>query len=421
MSVRLTNRLFGSHPIAAHCPGPLSDSFRAFCDIVTSQTRRPCACPEATIITWNSGDRPAKPCGLLERSLARFGVPAMVLGRGVAPWTNRMKFALTAEALERVETPLVIGADSCDAVFCDDPQLAVERFCRHFTCDLVFQSTGSRCWPELPEFVAFESSLPWAAVARGRHWLNSGLFIGRTEFLRSYFRRLAAEPPVVGYEWSDQAVIKRTWPEFYPRVQIDYLSLIFQWFNESSANLLIEGSPAPRHEQLLQILRPLGEGLVGAEIGVYDGTTSAALLNGLPRLRLWMVDPWRPYAGDSELGALDQAAFDRALARAEWWTLAAAERRFILRKPSLEAAERFAAESLDFAFIDANHLYENVCADLRAWWPKIRRGGVLAGHDYGIGRDAAGRWGVRRAVDEFCVDAQRTVRVGQDGVWWVER
>jgi len=30
MSLRLTNRLFGSHPIAAHCPGPLSDSFRVF-------------------------------------------------------------------------------------------------------------------------------------------------------------------------------------------------------------------------------------------------------------------------------------------------------------------------------------------------------------------------------------------------------
>jgi predicted O-methyltransferase YrrM len=421
MSLRLTNRLFGSHPIAAHCPGPLSDSFRVFCDLVLSQPPRRCSCPDATVITWNSGTRPAKPCGLLERSLDRLGIPTLVLGRGTTAWNNRLKFALTAEALERVETPLVIGADSCDVVFCDDPGLAVERFRRHFTCDLLFNASGSRCWPDLPEFVEFESAMPMAAVAQQRHWLNSGLFIGRTEFLRGYFRRLAEEPPVPGYERSDQAVIKRTWPEFYPRVQLDYLSLIFQWFNESSANLTIERTLAPRQEQLLRIVRPLGERLVGAEIGVYDGGTSAALLNGLPELRLWMIDPWRPYEGKSELGVLDQAAFDRARARAEWWTLPAAERRFVLREPSLEAAQRFAAESLDFAFIDGNHLYEHVRADLHAWWPKIRAGGLLSGHDYGICRDATGQWGVRRAVDEFAGNVRRAVQVGDDGVWWIER
>lgn len=421
MSVRLTNRLFGSHPIAAHCPGPLSDSFRVFCDVVISQTPRRFSCPDATVVTWHSGERPAKPCGLLERSLERLGVPALVLGRGTKAWNNRMKFALTAEALQRVHTPLVIGADSCDVVFCDDPGLAVERFCRHFTCDLLFNATGSRCWPDLPEFVEFESALPMAAVARQRHWLNSGLFIGRTEFLRGYLRKLAAEPPEPGYEWSDQAVIKRTWPEFYPRVQIDYLSLIFQWFNESSANLLIEQTLAPRQEQLLRIVRPLGERPVGAEIGVYDGGTSAALLNGLPGLRLWMIDPWRPYEGESELGVLDQAAFDRARARAEWWTLPAAERRFLLRETSLQAAGRFGPDSLDFAFIDGNHLYEHVRADLHAWWPKIRAGGLLSGHDYGVYRDATGPWGVRRAVDEFASHVRRAVQLGSDGVWWIER
>lgn len=421
MSIRLTNRLFGSHPIAAHCPGPLSDSFRVFCDVVLSQPRRQCPCPEATVLTWNSGERPAKPCGLLEKSLDRLGVPTLVLGRGTTAWTNRLKFALTADALERIETPFVIGADSCDVVFFDDPHLAVERFRRHFTCDLLFNATGSRCWPDLPEFVAFESSLPMAAVSQQRHWLNSGLFIGRTEFLRGYFRRLAQEPPVAGFERSDQAVIKRTWPEFYPRVQIDYLSLIFQWFNESSANLAIERTLAPRQEQLLRIVRPLGDRLTGAEIGVYDGGTSAALLNGLPELRLWMIDPWRPYEGASELGQLDQAAFDRARARAEWWTLPAADRRFVLRETSQQAVQRFGAESLDFAFVDGNHLYEPVRDDVHAWWPKIRSGGLLSGHDYGINRDANGPWGVRRAVDEFAANVRREVRVGQDGVWWIEK
>lgn len=61
---------------------------------------------------------------------------------------------------------------------------------------------------------------------------------------------------------------------------------------------------------------------------------------------------------------------------------------------SLRAAVLFADASLDFVFIDANHSYEAVINDIRAWWPKIRPGGLLAGHDYS--------WtGVARAVHEF--------------------
>ncbi len=62
--------------------------------------------------------------------------------------------------------------------------------------------------------------------------------------------------------------------------------------------------------------------------------------------------------------------------------------------PSVGAAAIFADASVDFVFLDANHSYESVVNDLRAWWPKIRPGGMLAGHDY--------TWtGVRRAVHEF--------------------
>lgn len=63
--------------------------------------------------------------------------------------------------------------------------------------------------------------------------------------------------------------------------------------------------------------------------------------------------------------------------------------------PSQRASRLFANESLDFAFIDADHGYESVIRDLESWWPKIRAGGLLAGHDYT-------HWpSVARAVDAF--------------------
>ena len=59
------------------------------------------------------------------------------------------------------------------------------------------------------------------------------------------------------------------------------------------------------------------------------------------------------------------------------------------------AAATYPDQSLDFVFLDADHDYESVKADIAAWLPKVKPGGILAGHDYMCG------WpGVDRAVAE---------------------
>jgi hypothetical protein len=59
------------------------------------------------------------------------------------------------------------------------------------------------------------------------------------------------------------------------------------------------------------------------------------------------------------------------------------------------ASENYADNSLDFVFIDAAHDYENVRKDIICWYRKVKKGGVIAGHDYTSAE------GVKRAVDEF--------------------
>ena len=67
----------------------------------------------------------------------------------------------------------------------------------------------------------------------------------------------------------------------------------------------------------------------------------------------------------------------------------------IMQSRSVDAAKKFDDGTVSLCFIDAWHDYESVKADIDAWWPTVKAGGVLMGHDY-----ADGGYGVKRAVDE---------------------
>lgn len=419
--LRLKNKLFGTEPIVVHCPGPLHEGWRYFSDAVFSAPIDPHPPREsACVLTWNNGLRPDKPNGTLEQCIARYGCEVHVLGAGVEPWSNVLKLRLTGEALQQISTEFVVGLDSGDVLLVNHPDEIVARFRGHFTCDLLFNATGSRCWPELPPFVMFETTRPDADLSAGRCWLNTGAFVGRTAFCREYFAHLAAMAEEHGFP-DDQYAVKRTWPDWYPRVQVDYRCRIFQWFNESRSVLHIERTRADRQLQLIEWLRPRSPVRFGAEVGVFDGYTSDVLLQEFSGLRLWLVDPWQPLEQPAEYSAIDAAGFEQLRQVALWWTSHAENRRFELRMRSTDAAALFPDASLDFAFIDADHSYEAVRADLHAWWPKVSTRGLLCGHDYGVYGDATGAWGVSRAVNEF-VDAEGCeLALGADGTWSIQR
>jgi hypothetical protein len=159
---------------------------------------------------------------------------------------------------------------------------------------------------------------------------------------------------------------------------------------------------------------------VGVEIGVFKGRLSSRLLACDPCLFLYMVDPWAEVTSgswsetDDALARFTQDQHDNAMKQ----TIEAVERfkdrHEILRMTSLEAAGRFAAESVDWVFIDGDHSYQGCSADIDAWWPKIRKGGILSGHDYRT--DKAG-FGVIQAVDE----AFKDVRLGLNHTWFVTK
>ena len=82
---------------------------------------------------------------------------------------------------------------------------------------------------------------------------------------------------------------------------------------------------------------------------------------------------------------------------------------------SLEASKAFAPESLDFVFIDGDHSYEGCALDIKLWWPKLKPGGLLSGHDYVDEKN----YGVQRAVNEFVGD--RELRLGLNNTWFITK
>ncbi|KKN03117.1 hypothetical protein LCGC14_1110810 [marine sediment metagenome] len=168
-------------------------------------------------------------------------------------------------------------------------------------------------------------------------------------------------------------------------------------------------------------LKTLPKGSVGAEIGVDTGRFSRVILDVVKPRLLWLIDcyetqPGVPYnLSDGWYLSRFYAAMRRL--RVAW------SKGFVrlLCAYSSEAALLIEDDSLDWAYIDAGHTEAEAFMDLQLWYPKIKSGGIVAGHDFITGvKDV----GVVEAVMEF----RRNLRDGPLHVteeriasfWWVK-
>lgn len=145
-------------------------------------------------------------------------------------------------------------------------------------------------------------------------------------------------------------------------------------------------------------------GLLGeaAEIGVQRGLFSRTLLERWKGKRLHLIDPWQHFSGGyDDIGNVSDAEHEACLQAAKDNLAAHVGRYQIHRKRSLEAVAEFADESLDFVYVDANHSYQDSLDDMLAWFPKVKPGGLFAGHDYLDGQLSAGDFGVKSTVRTF--------------------
>ena len=133
--------------------------------------------------------------------------------------------------------------------------------------------------------------------------------------------------------------------------------------------------------------------LIGIEIGSYRGESTDIFVKSRVFSKLYCIDPWEPFYDPDDVAATPEIA----LAEEEFNNRFNGSDTVIkVKKKSDDAVYLFADESIDFIYIDGNHMYEFVKRDLIHYVPKIKPGGIISGHDFGNDH-----YGVAQAVLEY--------------------
>lgn len=160
--------------------------------------------------------------------------------------------------------------------------------------------------------------------------------------------------------------------------------------------------------QLPELIRELNLPMIACEVGCAEGNFSRDLLE-IGMQKLFMVDAWEHIPDVRGDGNYDQRWHDANYMEALRKVSAYGDKAVILKGKSVEMARGVEDDSLSLLYLDADHSYEGVMSDLIAWFPKVAKGGVVAGHDY-LSPD----YGVNQAVAEFCADKYEVHLIEED-------
>ena len=123
-------------------------------------------------------------------------------------------------------------------------------------------------------------------------------------------------------------------------------------------------------------------GSVFVEIGSWKGH-SASIIGAAIKEKgghLYCVDHWKGNEATENVDLIDgdniYRIFEHNMKSLELWDTITP-----IKKDSLTASKDFDNGSIDFLFLDADHRYEPFTRDLHAWYPKMKRGGIMCGHD----------------------------------------
>ena len=181
-------------------------------------------------------------------------------------------------------------------------------------------------------------------------------------------------------------------------------------------------SDRPRSD--LGILFKKSDFKIGAEIGVEQGKFAETILRQNPELTFYLVDPWKSFEGqyikhnDAVIPCSQEIMdifYENTLDLVSKYPNVQ-----IIRKFSMDAVKDFKDNNLDFVYIDGSHQFDYVMTDIIIWGWKVKKGGIISGHDYYnfIFGD------VVRAVDNYArTRGVRKINLTDENTpsWWFKR
>ena len=117
---------------------------------------------------------------------------------------------------------------------------------------------------------------------------------------------------------------------------------------------------------------------IGAEIGVEQGRYSKVICEANLDLKFYCIYPWTVYSEYRD--TVNQEKLDGFLKKTK--ERLSTYNCKIIKAFSSDAVKVFEDESLDFVYLDGNHNFINMAQDIWHWERKVRKGGIVAGHDY---------------------------------------
>jgi hypothetical protein len=173
----------------------------------------------------------------------------------------------------------------------------------------------------------------------------------------------------------------------------------------TSSNKVITMRQGKQRQGLLKFIEDLPSNLLMAEVGCYAGESTEMFLQSGKVRYLYAIDLWEGGYDPEDLTSYSD--------------FANVEREFDKRLKEFQGFVKIKADSimalsmlhdLDMVYLDGNHLYENISQELTLAKRALKRGGIIAGHNYDDEFD------VRRAVDEMFGKPDKTY---EDTSWLI--
>lgn len=161
-------------------------------------------------------------------------------------------------------------------------------------------------------------------------------------------------------------------------------------------------------EDLPKLMKHFNLPMVVAEVGCAEGIFATEMYGwGLDKL--YLIDIWENVPFIEGCASFEQKWHDSNYERVKG-LFGDKPNVVILKGFSYKMANEIPDESCGLIYIDGDHTYNGVRADINSFWPKLINGGIMAFHDFGNMQ-----YGVNRAVQEFTRNEQKIYHLVEDG------